>query len=441
MKKGNLYIVGFIIALSCLCVAVLTFANIRRAGRIAANKNLDKTQAIVETSEPCTDSPDRKEIIDTCARIADANENFDKVRAIVNALGLCTGSTDRKEIIDTYVRTITVTKPNEITVYEARRDDKLTGYALEIVGPGRNGLINGILAIGPDRKKILGLRIYQQKETPSLGGQIASPQWLSQFPNIPLVTNGMPGVTVSSTEKGPNIIAGITGATKTVCSLVKILNKAITEFQPDGITIAMEELDLGLNVDTVTQATPGYPKNLIKPLHLRKKAKRPPFMIPSGAKNLALGKSVTSTMEDEPIIGELSQITDDIKKSGDFDYVELDLGPQWVQIDLGKIHNIYAVVVWHFYKNPTIYNDVIVQLADDANFTGNVKTIFNNDHDDSTGLGKGGDTAYFARWWGEIADARGPENKGTPAQYVRVYTNGGTAQEDTRFVEVAVYGK
>ncbi len=403
MKKGKLYTVGFTIALSCLCAVVLTFANDRWAGRIAKN------------------------------------ENFDKIRAIVDALGLCTGRPDRKEIIDTYVRTITVTKPGRMTVYEARRDDKLTGYALEIVGPGKYGLIKGILAIGPDREKILGLWIYQQNETPGLGARIASPQWLSQFPNIPLVTNGVPGVRISSTEKGPNVIAGITGASQTVYSLVKIINKAIAEFLPGGIT--MEELDLGLTVDAVTQATPGYPKNLTRPPHLREEVERPPFMVPPGVKNLALGKPVTSSMEDEPIIGELSQVTDDIKKSEEFDYVELDLGPQWVQIDLGTIHTVFAVVIWHYYKNPIIYNDVIVQLADDAEFIQNVKTIFNNDHDDSTGLGRGNETAYFARWWGEIADARGPENKGTPARYVRVYTNGGAAEEDTRFVEVAVYGR
>ena len=135
------------------------------------------------------------------------------------------------------------------------------------------------------------------------------------------------------------------------------------------------------------------------------------------------------------------QISDGIKKSGQFDYVELDPGPQWVQIDLGKQYQVFAVVVWHFYKNPIIYNDVIIQIADDPNATQNVRTLFNNDHDNSSELGKGAGTAYFARWWGEIGDARGPDNQGTPARYARVYTNGGTAEEDTRFVEIAVYGK
>jgi hypothetical protein len=67
--------------------------------------------------------------------------------------------------------------------------------------------------------------------------------------------------------------------------------------------------------------------------------------------------------------------------------------------------------------------------------------LFNNDHDNSAGLGEGSDTAYYARWWGEIVDARGADNNGTLGRYVRVHTNGGAAEEETQFVEIAVYGK
>jgi hypothetical protein len=145
-------------------------------------------------------------------------------------------------------------------------------------------------------------------------------------------------------------------------------------------------------------------------------------------------------MEFEPIIGELDQITDGIKTCTEFDYVELDMGPQWVQIDLGQEETIYLVAIWHYYRNPVIYNDVIVQLSNDGDFREGVVTIYNNDHDDSSGEGAGADSAYYARWWGEFADARGPAFRGTPARFVRVYTNGGTGMEDTRFVEVEIYG-
>jgi len=207
----------------------------------------------------------------------------------------------------------------------------------------------------------------------------------------------------------------------------------------DGIT--MYKIDFGTGPDAVTQATPGYPTTKKVPPNLQERVPHGPFMTPCEVTNLALNKPVTSSMEEEPIIGELAQITDDIKKSGEFDFVELDPGPQWVQIDLGQMHTVFAVCLWHYYKNPVIYNDVIVQVSDNSDFTGNVKTLFNNDYDNSTGQGIGEDTSYTSRWWGEIVDTRGPDNTGMEMRYVRVYTNGGAADEETRFVEICVYGK
>ena len=206
-----------------------------------------------------------------------------------------------------------------------------------------------------------------------------------------------------------------------------------------GIAIELEQLDLGLTEDAVTRATPGNPKGL-KPPHLRKEVERPAFMVPPGVKNLALYKPVDSS-DQEPNTGDLDQLTDGLKKSGEFDFVELGPGVQWVQVDLGDTYAIHAVVVWHYYKNPIIYNDVIVRVADDAAFWQNVRMLFNNDHDNSAGLGRGRDTAFYARWWGEIVDARGADRKGTPARFVRVYTADGVEDEFPRFVEVAVYGK
>ena len=202
----------------------------------------------------------------------------------------------------------------------------------------------------------------------------------------------------------------------------------------------LEPLDPGLGPDAVTRATPIYPPGQRRPPHLRKEVTRPAFMVPSGTRNLALGRPVASSTVDEPIIGELFQVTDGVKRSGESDFVELDPGLQWVQIDLGMAARVHAIVVWHYYKDPVIYNDVIVQVSDDPGFDSGVVTLFSNDHDDSSGLGKGTDAAYFARWWGELVDARGKDKRGTPARYVRVYTGGGAAEEDTRFVEIAVYG-
>jgi hypothetical protein len=83
-----------------------------------------------------------------------------------------------------------------------------------------------------------------------------------------------------------------------------------------------------------------------------------------------------------------------------------------------------------------VYFDVIVQLADDAGFTKNVRTLFNNDHDNTSGLGAGKDMNFVETAEGKLVDA-----KGTRARYVRLYSRGNNANELNHFVEVEVFGR
>ena len=89
--------------------------------------------------------------------------------------------------------------------------------------------------------------------------------------------------------------------------------------------------------------------NLEKPLG----KPRPPFLAPAGTVNLAKGKPVSST-DEEPIIGEISYITDDDKEAAEGSFVELGPFTQHVTIDLQKKSTIYAVVIWHYHKQPRV---------------------------------------------------------------------------------------
>jgi len=80
--------------------------------------------------------------------------------------------------------------------------------------------------------------------------------------------------------------------------------------------------------------------------------------------------------------------------------------------------------------------DVIVQTADAPDFITNVRTLFNNDIDNSAGLGVGADMHYIETNKGELIDA-----KGSKARYVRLYSNGNTANDLNHYIEVEVYGK
>src|SRR5438093_5108086 len=140
----------------------------------------------------------------------------------------------------------------------------------------------------------------------------------------------------------------------------------------------------------------GTPDNLPEGPHVEKFSDkpRPAFMAPKGVKNVALGKKITCSVE-KLYTGTLSQITDGKKEPDDDQVVEMRKGTQWVQIDLEKEYPIYAILIWHDHRWLQVFHDVVVQAADDPEFTKNTRTIFNNDFDNSSGLGIGTDKEYF----------------------------------------------
>jgi hypothetical protein len=161
---------------------------------------------------------------------------------------------------------------------------------------------------------------------------------------------------------------------------------------------------------------------------------RAPFMAPKGIENVALKKKVTSS-DKAPITGGLDLVTDGDKESNDNSFVELHRKTQWVQVDLEKKFKIYAVVVWHAHNTYQIYHDVIVQISDDPDFTQNVQTIYNNDQDNSSGLGIGSDKEYFENYEGRLMPA-----KGVVGRYVRCHSKGSSYSALNRYTEVEVWG-
>lgn len=159
---------------------------------------------------------------------------------------------------------------------------------------------------------------------------------------------------------------------------------------------------------------------------------RPPFMAPKGVVNVAAGKKATSSVK--PFTGTLSQVTDGQKEPEDDQVVELRRGKQWVQVDLGEPARIFAIVIWHDHRFLQVFRDVIVQVADDPDFTENVQTIYNNDVDNSAGLGIGTDKEYFETYQGRTFDA-----KGVVSRYVRSYTAGSSLTAINVHQEIEVY--
>jgi hypothetical protein len=165
------------------------------------------------------------------------------------------------------------------------------------------------------------------------------------------------------------------------------------------------------------------------------KGKRPDFMVPAGTVNLSLKKTVTSSVT-EPINGTLDLITDGDKAGDEGSFVELNPGKQWVQIDLGKEANIYALFIWHFHSQERVYMDVVAQVSDDPTFAKGVTTVYNNDSANELGLGAGKDLNYIESYQGKLVDA-----KGVKGRYVRLYSKGNTTDKLNHYIEVEVWGK
>lgn len=160
---------------------------------------------------------------------------------------------------------------------------------------------------------------------------------------------------------------------------------------------------------------------------------RPPFLAPEGTRNLALGRPVRAS-DPAPLAGELDYVTDGQKEASDFALLELRPGSQWVQIDLGQRATLYAILIWHNHAEARVYRDVIVQVSDDPDFLV-YETIFNNDHDNTSGFGPGPDKGYVETSEGKLIDARGVQGR-----YVRLWSRGNHIDEKNHYTEVEVFG-
>lgn len=162
---------------------------------------------------------------------------------------------------------------------------------------------------------------------------------------------------------------------------------------------------------------------------------RPLMMVPSGLKNVATGAKVTSS-DKNATAENLVKLNDGDKEATDQSIFYLRKGTQWVQYDLGAAQEIFAIVIWHAHNTAKVYQDVVVQVADDPDFIENVRTIFNNDQDNTSGLGVGKDREFFETHEGKLIDA-----KGAKGRYMRFYTKGSTESALNEYTEVEVYGR
>jgi hypothetical protein len=192
-----------------------------------------------------------------------------------------------------------------------------------------------------------------------------------------------------------------------------------------------------LTIKLPSPAFKGTPKDIqlsayVEPLSDKP---RPPMMVPPGLKNIAQGAKITCS-DKNATADALAKITDGDKEASEQSIIYLRKGTQWVQMDFGSPQEIFAVCIWHAHNSAKVYHSVIVQVADDQDFLQNVKTVFNNDQENKSGLGVGTDREFFETHEGKLIDT-----KGVKARYIRFFSKGSTESALNEYTEIEVYGR
>jgi hypothetical protein len=219
-----------------------------------------------------------------------------------------------------------------------------------------------------------------------------------------------------------------------ICTKFTVLLAVTATFALPALSLRAEDAKEPLKLKLPMPTLKGTPEDLPSGPGIEQPLTKPPadFIVPKGVVNVAAGKPVTSSVK--PFTGELAQVTDGDKEAFDDQAVETKKGTQWVQIDLGGSAAIAAIAIWHDHRYVQLFRDVIVQVSDDPEFKTGVTTLYNNDTDNSSGLGIGTDKEYFEGRYGRVVDG-----KNTKGRYVRSYTKGSNQSAINTIQEIEVY--
>lgn len=104
------------------------------------------------------------------------------------------------------------------------------GWAIPASGFGFQDKIELVLGLSPDGRRVTGLDILENKETPGLGNKIDDQPFRGQFRGLDA---GSPIKAIKGKRQdADHEIDAITGATISSESVVKIVNQAVTEVGP-----------------------------------------------------------------------------------------------------------------------------------------------------------------------------------------------------------------
>lgn len=105
---------------------------------------------------------------------------------------------------------------------------KQVGWVLVASGQGFADVVELLIGLDMEVTRIMGLYVLDQKETPGLGNRIVDADWRDQFEEKAVLP---PLAVVKREPEEPNQIEGVTGATISSDSVVRIVNSGISQFR------------------------------------------------------------------------------------------------------------------------------------------------------------------------------------------------------------------
>lgn len=155
------------------------------------------------------------------------NEQVAKTVSILSSLGF-DNIENNKDINRVFEENIEQEERFGTVVYTQYNDEqKPIAYAIEFIGSGLWGSINGYLGVSADLDEIVGIDFTTHSETPGLGGRIDEQWYKEQFEGIKITDPFY----IKNRIDGDGDVDAITGATLTSNSVVSIINEAIEKIQ------------------------------------------------------------------------------------------------------------------------------------------------------------------------------------------------------------------
>jgi len=197
-KKSPLYVLAFMIIITALCGAAISFVQYSMRDTLEANARLARNRTILRAFNLISDQTPAA----TYDRLLSGNLITDTV-----------GNAQHK-----WERFTRKSGPPSI------------GFIFK--GMGFWDIITGILVLTPDMSEILAFDIIEQKETPGLGARIEETAFKKQFAGYRLNWNSdKPFFFGESPDGAHKKVDAITGATQTSMALERIINNELTAFR------------------------------------------------------------------------------------------------------------------------------------------------------------------------------------------------------------------